>query len=643
MIRIADIRIPLDYNMELLKGIAEQTLEIDPARIVKLEIASLSVNSKDKEDIHFVAAITVSITGDENEVIFRRKTKSITREIRIEYSIDYRKTCECTNGNSEPGECTNENKNSVEYTNDIEESGKCTNENSNPVKHANNGSLTNKQLNSRPIVVGCGPAGLFAALILAQAGTRPILIERGQDIDRRRTSVNNFWNTGELDTNSNVQFGEGGAGAFSDGKLKTGKKDPRKMMILETLVEAGAPPEIMFLSKPHIGTDRLNSTVKWIRNKIISLGGEVRFSTILTRIIHSEGRVKGVGFVKNGNYDEISCENVILAIGNSARDTIEALFADGVLMEQKAMAIGLRIEHPQELIDRIKYGKFAGHLSLSGLQPNLGVRNPNLSVTQPNLGAADYKMVVHLPSGRGVYTFCMCPGGNVVAAASEENAIVTNGMSEYARDGKNSNSAILVTIDKNDLQNIHPENNGKVNLQKLHTQRTDKYNLQNTHPFTIGENILQSTNPLAGINFQRRIESQAYAVGGGGYKAPVQRLEDFLLHRSSIGFGDVLPTYTPGTCFAQVDSYLPDYVSEAIRQAIKEMDEWMPGFAFPDALLTGPETRSSSPVRILRGANCQALGISGMFPCGEGAGYAGGIISAAVDGVICAEKILAGE
>lgn len=574
MIRISDIRIPLDYNVELLKGIAAQTLEIDPVRIIRLEIASLSVNSKDKEDIHFIVAITVCISGDENEVIFRRKTKSITREIRIEYSK--------------------------------------------PLIHTNNGSLTNKQFRSRPIVVGCGPAGLFAALILAQAGTKPVLLERGQDIDRRRISVNNFWNTGELDTNSNVQFGEGGAGAFSDGKLKTGKKDPRKMMILETLVEAGAPPEIMFLSKPHIGTDRLGSTVKWIRNKIISLGGEVRFSTILTRIIHSDGRVKGVGFFNNGNYDEISCENVILAIGNSARDTIEALFADGVFMEPKPMAIGLRIEHPQELINRIKYGKFVSRLSLSGLQPNLGVQNqnlsvpqpnlgvqnPNLSVPQPNLGAADYKMVVHLPSGRGVYTFCMCPGGYVVAAASEENAIVTNGMSEYARNGKNSNSAILVTI---------------------------------------GGDIIQSTNPLAGINFQRGIESQAYKVGGGGYKAPVQRLEDFLLNRNSAAFGDVLPTYTPGTCFAQVDSYLPEYVSESIRQAIKEMDEWMPGFAFPDALLTGPETRSSSPVRILRGANCQALGISGLFPCGEGAGYSGGIISAAVDGVICAEKILTEE
>lgn len=614
MIRISDIRVSLDYDLVMLRRIAAQILEIDTERIVTIEIVSRSVNSKDKEDIHFTIGVIVDITGDENEVIYRRKTKSITKEIPLEYT--YKKE----NLSAKDTRCES----FIIQENNIANQSVNKNNNSDKIKKR-----------SRPVVVGCGPAGLFAALILAKAGTRPILLERGQDIDRRRKSVNKFWNTGELDIDSNVQFGEGGAGAFSDGKLKTGKKDPRKMMILKELVKAGAPPEIMYIAKPHIGTDRLNETVKGIRNKIIGLGGEVWFNTILTRIIHSEGRVRGIEYLKNGNYAELSCENVILAIGNSARDTIEALFDDGILMEQKTMAIGLRIEHPREYIDRIKYGEFAGH--------------QNSGVLHPALGAADYKMVVHLPSGRGVYTFCMCPGGSVVAASSEENAVVTNGMSEYSRDGKNSNSAILVTINKSDTQNTQLQKIDRPGIQNINKLKIDRSGIQDINKLKIDKAVLQNVhekdnmhiyNPLAGIDFQRRIESQAYIMGGGGYKAPVQRLEDFLLHQNSTGFGDVLPTYTPGTCFAQVDSYLPEYVSGSIRQAINEMDEWMPGFAFPDALLTGPETRSSSPVRILRGANFQAIGASGLFPCGEGAGYSGGIISAAVDGVICAEQIL---
>ncbi|HEY5583702.1 MAG TPA: hypothetical protein VIK78_04325 [Ruminiclostridium sp.] len=401
-------------------------------------------------------------------------------------------------------------------------------------------------------------------------------------MDSRRQGVLKFWQTGVLDTNNNVQFGEGGAGAFSDGKFKIGKIDSRKMKVLSEFVEAGAPPEIMYLGKPHIGTDRLNEVVKGIRRKVISLGGEVHFSATLTEILRKDGQVIAVGFVENGNYTELPTDNVVLAIGHSARDTFESLLTSGVHMEQKLFAMGVRVEHPQEMIDKIQYGKFAGH---------------------PELGAADYRMVVHLQNGRGVYTFCMCPGGTVVAAASEENGLVTNGMSEFNRDGRNSNSALLVTIEKKDLGTDHP---------------------------------------LAGVVFQRRIEAAAFAAGGGGYKAPVQRLEDFLHNRNTTALGDVLPTYLPGTEFASVDSYLPDYITSSLRQAISEMGIWMPGFAYPDALLTGAETRSSSPVRIIRGDSLEAIGIKGLYPCGEGAGYAGGIISAAMDGVFCAEKILGG-
>jgi uncharacterized FAD-dependent dehydrogenase len=527
MIKIADLIIPLTYDLEMLKDIVSKKLCIDHSRIECINIAKRSVDSRNKQDIHFKMTVNVSVSGDENEIIFMNKGKGISKETEMFYIV--------------------------------------------PKK---------KELNERPVVVGCGPAGMFAALILAQAGARPILLERGLDVDSRRQSVLRFWQTGILDTNNNVQFGEGGAGTFSDGKLKTGKKDSRKMKVLSEFVEAGAPSEIMYLDKPHIGTDRLSETVKGIRRKIISLGGDVHFGAIVTEVLHKNGQVTGVGFVEKGKYIELSTENVVLAIGHSARDTFERLLASGVNIEQKPFAMGVRIEHPQEMIDKIQYGDFAGH---------------------PALGAADYRMVVHLKNGRGVYTFCMCPGGTVVAAASEKNSLVTNGMSEYVRDGRNANTALLVTIEKKDFGSDHP---------------------------------------LAGVMLQRRVESAAFEAGGGGYRAPVQRLEDFLHKRSTTAFGDVLPTYLPGTGFAGVDSYLPDYITESLRQGITEMGLWMPGFAYPDALLTGAETRSSSPVRIKRGESFEAIGIKGLYPCGEGAGYAGGIISAAADGVLCAEKIL---
>jgi uncharacterized protein len=527
MIKITDLMIPIMYDLEMLKDIVAKRLQIEHSRVQSISIAKRSVNASNKQDILFNMTVVVCVSGDENEIISLNRDKCISKEIELIYTL-----------------------------------------------------VKEKKLKARPVVIGCGPAGMFAALILAQAGANPILLERGLDVDSRRRKVLQFWQTGILDTQTNVQFGEGGAGAFSDGKLKVGYKDSRKMKVLSEFVEAGAPPEIMYLSKPHIGTDRLNKTVKGIREKIINLGGEVRFNATVTEILHKDGQVTGVRFAEKGNNTELHTDNVVLAIGHSARDTFESLLMSGVYMEQKPFAVGVRIEHSQEMIDKIQYGSFAGN---------------------PVLGAADYRMVVHLQKGRGVYTFCMCPGGTVVAATSEENGLITNGMSEFARDGRNANSALLVTVEKKDYKSDHP---------------------------------------LAGVAFQRRIEAAAFAAGGGGYKAPVQRLEDFLQKRRTTALGDVLPTYLPGTEFAEADSYLPDYITDSLRQGISEMGMWMPGFAYPDAVLTGAETRSSSPLRITRGDSFEAIGLKGLYPCGEGAGYAGGIISAAVDGVFCAEQIL---
>ena len=526
MIKISDLIIPLAYDNKILEEIIAKRLCIDIFSIEQIKIVKRSINNINKQDLCFNMTVVVSLAGKQEEEVLKKKDKAISTYIALSYNVP------------------------------------------------------KKKLEERPVIVGCGPAGMFSALILAQAGAEPILLERGLDVDSRRQSVLMFWEKGILDTNSNIQFGEGGAGAFSDGKLKVGYKDFRKMKVLSELVEAGAPREIMYLAKPHIGTDLLNETVKGIRRKIISLGGEVHFKSIVNKILHKDGQITGVGFVEGGMYCEIYTNNVILAIGHSARDTYEDLLHCGIHIEQKPFGVGVRIEHPQILIDKIQYGAFAGH---------------------PALGAADYRMAVHLKNGRAVYTFCMCPGGTVVAATSEENCVVTNGMSEYSRNGRNANTALLVTIDEKDIC---------------------------------------SDYPLAGVEFQRRLEKSAFAIAGGNYKAPVQRLDDFLKNRNTTEFGDLLPSYLPGTEFACVDSYLPDYITNSLRQGISEMGEWMPGFYHPDALLTGVETRSSSPVRITRGGSCEAIGIKGLYPCGEGAGYSGGIISAAVDGIICAEKIL---
>lgn len=523
MYRISEIRLPLNGTEETLKKLAAARLNIPPHAIESLALFKKSVDARKKEDIHFTCTVDV-----ECGKISTPKDSKIIEVEPYHYELGRR-----------------------------------------------------EKLPVRPVVVGFGPAGMFAALILAQAGQCPIVFERGSSVEAREKKVSRFWETGELDTETNVQFGEGGAGTFSDGKLNTGTKDSRARKVLEEFVQAGAPQEILFMAKPHIGTDKLPCTVRNIRQQILSLGGEIYFDTVLQNILISNERIAGVEVKpKTGQPYRVEAEKVILAIGHSSRDTFELLSSLNIPMEQKAFSIGARIEHPQKLIDTAQYGKFAGH---------------------PALGAADYKLAVHLPNGRGVYTFCMCPGGSVVAAASEQGRLVTNGMSRFARNGENANSALLVGVGPEDFASDHP---------------------------------------LAGIVLQRSLEESAFRLGGENYNAPVQRVEDFLKRRASNGIGQVKPTYQPGVTPCSLDDCLPGDLADSMRQGIRLMDSRLHGFAHPDALLTAVETRSSSPVRILRGETLQSVGVAGLYPCGEGAGYAGGIISAAVDGIKCAEQLL---
>ncbi|MEM7065074.1 MAG: NAD(P)/FAD-dependent oxidoreductase [Cyanobacteria bacterium P01_B01_bin.77] len=433
-------------------------------------------------------------------------------------------------------------------------------------------------LEHRPVVIGNGPCGMFAGLLLAQMGFKPIILERGKAVHERSVDTFGFWSKRKFKPESNAQFGEGGAGTFSDGKLYSRIKDTNHhgRKVLHELVNAGAVPEILYVNKPHIGTYRLVKIVENLRSTILALGGEVRFETRVDDIDIEDHQVRGV-VLANG--DSIRTDHVVLAVGHSARDTFEMLHRRGVYIEPKPFSIGFRVEHPQPLIDTCRFGEQAGH---------------------PILGAADYKLVHHCNNGRSVYSFCMCPGGQVVAATSETGRVVTNGMSQYERSGKNANSGIVVGI----------------------TPAAD-------YP----------DGPLAGIALQRRLEARAFELGGSTYEAPGQLVGDFLVGQPSTQLGSVKPTYRPGVHLCDLSPSLPAYAIEAIREAIPVFDKKIPGFAMHDAVLTGVETRTSSPIRIKRGDDFQSLNTKGLYPAGEGAGYAGGILSAGVDGIKVAEAV----
>ncbi|MDP2258375.1 MAG: NAD(P)/FAD-dependent oxidoreductase [Caulobacter sp.] len=436
-------------------------------------------------------------------------------------------------------------------------------------------------LASRPIVVGFGPCGIFAALVLAQMGFKPIVLERGRAVRERTKDTWGLWRKHILNPESNVQFGEGGAGTFSDGKLYSQIKDPKHYgrKVIAEFVKAGAPKEIVYVSKPHIGTFRLVGVVEAMRHEIEALGGEIRFEQRVTDVVIEEGaKGKHIRGVVLAGGETLRSDHVVLALGHSARDTFEMLHTRGVFMEAKAFSIGFRIEHPQSLIDKARLGPNAGN---------------------PLLGAADYKLVHHAKNGRSVYSFCMCPGGMVVAAASEPNRVVTNGMSQYSRNERNANAGIVVGITPADYPG----------------------------------------GPLAGIELQRKLESHAFELGGGNYEAPVQLVGDFLAGTPSTQLGSVEPSYQPGVRLTDLASCLPDFAIEAIREALPAFDQQIKGFAMNDAVLTGVETRTSSPLRITRGEDYQSLNVKGLYPAGEGAGYAGGILSAGVDGIRVAEAV----
>lgn len=440
-------------------------------------------------------------------------------------------------------------------------------------------TLPKATLPMRPVVVGSGPCGLFAALLLAEAGARPIVIERGESVEKRAEAVRIFERYGILSPESNVQFGEGGAGTYSDGKLKVGGMDKYKMKVLTEFVGAGANDDIMHSTHAHLGTDKLSGIVRRLREKIISQGGEFIFSAKFTDFSVKGGSVTSVKYVKDGVEVDLPCSDVVLAIGHSARDTYELLNKKSAPMAARGFGIGMRIEHPREYINELVYGK------------NYDKR----------LETATYHLVTHLPSGRSVYSFCMCPGGSVVAAASEQGGIVTNGMSEYLRDGENSNAALLVSVTPDDFP---------------------------------------SDSVLAGIELQRKIEGAAYRLAGEGYSAPAISAADFVTSDSKATIGEVKPSYPIGAVPVRPEKYLPDFITDSLRLAMSEFDSWMPGFYHPSAVFTGPETRTTAPVRILRDEKYALIGTNGIYPAGEGAGYSGGIVSSAVDGLKCAEAII---
>lgn len=519
MIRVSELKLPIDGSRRALEKKLAKALHLPAEEIVGYRIFKRSLDARKKDNIHFVYVVDAEVKN-EKKVLEKNRDRNITKAPDLRYRQ--------MQGTERP--------------------------------------------EKRPVVVGFGPAGIFAGLLLAEMGFRPIVLERGGDVDSRKAAVELFWNTGRLDAENNVQFGEGGAGTFSDGKLTTRIKDPRCRKVLEEMAAAGAPEEIVYDAKPHIGTDLLRGVVKNMREKIKALGGEVHFFAKVTGFQWREGQIAAV-LLQNG--ETIETNDVVLALGHSARDTFELLFREDFALEQKPFAMGVRIEHPQSMINKVQYGEAA-----------------------EKLPAADYRLTYTTQKGRGVYTFCMCPGGYVVAAASEAGRLAVNGMSEHARDGKNANSALLVQI--------FPEDFG-------------------------------SGHPLAGMYFQRELEEKAFQAGGGGYTAPVERVGSFL--GTGEKTAEVQATYRPGVRESDLDDIFPPFMTEALREALPAMGKKLKGFDREDALLTAVESRSSSPIRILRDERGMSLSHAGVYPAGEGAGYAGGIVSAAVDGIAAAEKI----
>lgn len=521
MIKI-DVKLPLEYTAEDVKDSILKLLPVPREEIGETVIVKRTLNISDKGDIHYDATLGVSFSEErERGLLKMRKKVSEMPDFTL--------------------------------------------------------SLPKSRLASRPVVVGSGPAGLFAALALAESGARPILFERGLPVDERLSKVSQFEQFGVLDPECNVQFGEGGAGTYSDGKLKVGGMDKYKMKVLKEFVAAGAPEDIIYTVGAHLGTDKLALIVKKIREKIIALGGEVHFSAKLVSVKQKGGRVVGGEVEKDGVKSYFDAENIILATGHSAKDVFLMLKEIGAPLEARGFGIGLRIEHPREYINKLVFCDGAPE----------------------SLGSASYHLVTHLPNGRSAYSFCMCPGGEVVAAASESGGIVTNGMSEYARDAENSNAALLVSVTPDDFP---------------------------------------SDDPLAGIALQREIENRAFSLTSD-YKAPVTSLGAFLSgERGELGC--VKPSYRRGTELFDPREYLPSFVTDTLKSAVSDFDDWMGGYLYPDAVLCGPETRTTSPVRVLRGASLETVGIEGLYPTGEGAGYAGGIVSSARDGLLVVEKLL---
>ncbi|MGL4912448.1 MAG: NAD(P)/FAD-dependent oxidoreductase [Romboutsia sp.] len=525
MIRVSNLKLGINEDIDLIKNMLIKKLKIKEKDLVKYHIYKESIDARKRGKIDFVYTVDVELKNEEN--VLKANIKDAVKVKETRYI-------------------------GVE--------------------------VGREKLNNRPVIIGSGPAGLFAALLLAQKGYNPLLLERGLDVDNRTNDINDFWNNRKFKSNSNVQFGEGGAGTFSDGKLTTRIKDIRCRKVLEELVNFGSPDEILYSHKPHVGTDILKGVVKNIRNEIIRLGGEVKFDAKVTDVIVENNEIKAV--IVNDT-ETIDSETVILAIGHSARDTYKMLNKRGVRIIQKPFAIGARIEHPQELINKSQYKEFYNH---------------------PRLGAADYRLIEHTSNDRTAYTFCMCPGGSVIASASDEFEVVTNGMSEHARDKANANSAFLV--------NVLPEDFG-------------------------------SNDPLAGVYFQEKYERLAYDLGGKNYNAPAQLVGDFLNDKVSTSLGSVEPSYKPGIEFIDLRECLPEFVTSTMKEALHSLDKKLNGFAMHDAVLTGVETRSSAPIRIVRDEETlESINTKNLYPCGEGAGYAGGIVTAAVDGIKCAEKII---